>query len=117
MSNKDKALAALLSSDTQREAAAKCGITDRTIRLYLADPSFRSEYQRRKQQLVSDAANQIQASYHSAIRALRGIVESKEATAGEKISAARALLEYGLKFTEITDILSRLEYLEGMIVK
>ena len=110
-------MAALLSSDTQIDAASKCGITDRTLRSYLADPDFNAEYQRRKRQLVSDATRQIQASYQSAVRALRGIVESDISSAGEKISAARALLEFGLKFTEINDIMIRLEDVEQAIKK
>jgi hypothetical protein len=112
MKNREKALAALLSSDTQAEAAVKCGLSDRSIRGYLADPAFNAEYQRRKNALVSDATRQIQASYQSAIRALRAIVDSDKSTAGEKTSAARALLEYGLKFTELNEILPRLEKLE-----
>ena len=108
--NMEKAMAALLSSDTQIDAASKCGITDRTLRSYLADPDFNAEYQRRKRQLVSDATRQIQASYQSAVRALRGIVESDISSAGEKISAARALLEFGLKFTEINDMANYLRF-------
>lgn len=112
MKDREKAMAALLSSDTQAEAAAKCGLSDRTLRSYLADPEFAAEYKRRKRQLVTDATKQIQASYKVAIKALRGIVESENASAGEKISAARALLEYGLRFTEMADVLSRLEDVE-----
>lgn len=112
MKNAEKAMAALLSSDTQAEAAAKCGISDRTLRGYLADPSFNAEYNRQKRQLVSDATRQIQSSYQSAIRALRNIVESGHSSASEKISAARVLLEYGIKFTETNDIITRLEDLE-----
>lgn len=115
MKNREKAMAALLSSDTQAAAAAKCGISDRALRGYLADPSFNAEYQRRKRQLVSDATRQIQASYQSAIRALRGIVESDTSSEGAKISASRALLEFGLKFTETNDIMTRLEELERAV--
>ena len=115
MKNKERAMAALLSSDTQAEAAKKCGLSDRALRCYLADPSFRDEYRQRKRQLVSDATRQIQASYQSAIRALRNIVESDTSSAGEKISAARALLEYGLKFTETNEILTRIEDMERLM--
>ena len=66
MKNKEKALAALLTCDTQREAAAMCGLTDRTLRLYLADPAFYAEYRRRKRQLVSEATKQLPGSYKSA---------------------------------------------------
>ena len=117
MKNREKAMAALLSSDTQAEAAGKCGLSDRALRGYLADPAFNAEYQRRKRQLVSDATRQIQASYQSAIRALRGIVESDTSSAGEKISAARALLEYGLRFTDTNDIMTQLEDMERLMEK
>ena len=110
-------MAALLSSDTQAEAAAKCGLSDRALRGYLADPSFHAEFQRRKRQLVSEATRQIQASYQSAIRALRGIVESNTSSEGARISAARALLEYGLRFTDTNDLLTQLEDMEHLIEK
>ena len=110
-------MAALLSSDTQAEAAAKCGLSDRALRGYLADPAFNAEYQRRKRQLVSDATRQIQASYQSAIRALRGIVESDTSSEGARISAARALLEYGLRFTDTNDIMTQLEDMERLMEK
>lgn len=115
MKNKEKAMAALLSSDTQTEAAAKCGITDRALRQYLADPDFKAEYQAKKKSLVSEATRQIQSSYHSAIKALRDVVESKTSSESARISAARALLEYGLKFTEVSEILKRIEALEELM--
>lgn len=117
MKNREKAMAALLSSDTQTEAAAKCGITDRTMRAYLADPEFYAEYRKRKRQLVSDATRQLQASYQSAIRALRNIVERDDSTEGARISAARALLEYGGRFTETNDIMTEMEELSELADK
>ena len=113
--NREKALAALLSSDTQAEAAAKIGISDRTMRGYLADPEFNAEYQRRKRRLVSDATRQIQTSYQVAINALREIVESKLSSEAGRISAARALLEYGMKFTEVNEVMTQLENIENAI--
>lgn len=112
MKNQEKALAALLSSDTQAEAAAKIGVTARTLRSYLADPAFFAEYQRMRRQVVSDATRQIQSSLHSAIQALLNIVEDENTSAPARISAARSILEYGLRFTEVTDVLTRLEDLE-----
>lgn len=112
MKNQEKAIAALLSSETHTEAARKIGVSDRTLRGYLADPEFYQEYTRRKRQLVSEATKQLQTSYNSAIKALRGIVESETSSENGKISAARALLEYGARFTEATDILERLDSIE-----
>ena len=110
MKNREKVMAALLSSGTQTEAAEKCGITTRTLRTYLADPEFSEEFTRRKRQLITDATRQLQSSYPAAIKALREIVEG--GSEGARISAARALLEYGTRFTEQHEVLTQLEELE-----
>ena len=112
MKDTEKIITALLTSDTQSEASAKAGISDRTLRSYLADPSFNAEYQRRKQKIFTDATRQIQSCLKAAITTLKEIITNKNSSEKSKISASRALLEYGLKFTEITDIMVRLEALE-----
>ncbi len=112
MKDKEKVITALLTSDTKKEASAKAGISDRTLRSYLANPAFNTEYQKRKQKVLLDATRQIQSSLKTAINALNKIVTSKSSSDGAKISASRALLEYGLRFTDIADIIIRLEALE-----
>ena len=112
MKDTEKIITALLTSDTQKEASAKAGISDRTLRSYLANPAFNAEYQRRKQRVLSDVTRQIQANLKTAISALQNIITNETSSDGAKISASRILLEYGLRFTEITDIATRLEALE-----
>lgn len=112
MKDKEKIITALLTSETQSEASAKAGISDRTLRSYLANPAFNAEYQRKKQKILTDASRQIQLCLKTAITALKQIVISETSSDGAKISASRALLEYGIRFTEITDIMIRLEALE-----
>lgn len=112
MKNKEKVLAALLSSDSQIEAAAKAGIAPRTLRDYLADPDFKAEYQRRKDQLISDATQAIQNGYQAAVVALRRITTDEKAPEAARISAARTLLEYGLRFSELSEVLARITVLE-----
>ena len=112
MKDMEKIISALLTSDTQKEASAKAGISDRTLRSYLANPLFNAEYQRRKQKVLLDATRQIQSNLKTAITALHQIITNETSSDGSKISASRVLLEYGLRFTEITDIMTRLEALE-----
>ena len=114
-SDKERALACLLVSDSKAEAAEKAGISDRTLRAYLADPAFKSEYQRRKRKLISDATQQIQKSMKIAISALREIIQRKSSKDSDRITAARLILEYSLRYTEITDILNRIEDLERTV--
>lgn len=109
---KQKALAALLTYKTQEEAAKAAGISVRTIITYLNDPEFRREYEKAAGKLVEKATREIQTGMSDAIFVLRSILESMTATDGSKISAARAVLEFGLRMTETVDLLKRVEALE-----
>ncbi len=107
-----KALSALLTCPTKAAAAKEAGISDSTLRNYLADPEFQKEYKAAFGQLVTDATRQAQKALSPALSALRSIVEDESESAGSRIAAARSLLEYGLRLTEFNDILRDLEGFE-----
>ncbi len=108
----NKALLALLTQPTREAAAKAAGITSKTLRSYLDDPAFLSEYEKALSGLVKDATRQAQQSLSPALSTLREIVEDSRQPATARISAARSLLEYSLRLTEITDILDQLRELE-----
>lgn len=110
---KDKALAALLMHPTQKQAAEACGIAPRTMREYLSDEEFSTAYRDACREMVEDATRQAQQSLNVAITTLREVCEDEEAAAGSRISAARSLLEYGLRMTELWDILATLAKIEA----
>lgn len=112
--NQDKAMAALLTSDTQADAAEKSGLSVRTLRGYMSDPAFAEEYNRRRLEQVTDAARQIQNRLQAAVAILAEIMTSDKpiTAARERIVAARSLLEFGLKYTELADIMTRIKALE-----
>lgn len=110
---KQKALVALLTQPTKEKAAAAAGITSKTLRGYLDDPEFQAEYKKAFAGLVEDATRQAQQAIEPALSTLREIVEDGDENAQARISAARSILEYSMKLTEQTDILARLESLEG----
>lgn len=107
--NKERALQALLTCPTKKAAAEQAGISPRTLRDYLADTEFQSEYKKAFQALVTEATRQAQQSLSPALSALKSIVEDEEESSSSRIAAARALLEYGLRLTEFNDILRELE--------
>jgi hypothetical protein len=98
----------LLTNPT-KEAAAKAGIESRTLRRYLADPDFQAEYQRAVSGMIEDAAAQAKQSLYPALSALRAIIEDGAETASARIQAARTVLEYGLRLTDIMKQLDELE--------
>ena len=112
----NKALLALLTQPTREAAAKAAGITSKTLRSYLDDPAFLSEYEKALSGLVKDATRQAQQSLSPALSTLREIVEDSRQPATARISAARSLLEYSLRLTEITDILDQLRELENRAI-
>ena len=110
---KQKALIALLTQPTKEKAAAAAGITSKTLRGYLDDPEFQAEYRKAFAELVRDATRKVQQALDPAIAVLREIMEDGGENGQVRVSAARSVLEYGLKMTEQTDILARLQELEA----
>lgn len=111
----EKVIAALLATNTREQAAERLGINSRTIRKYFTDPAFVKEYEKAKGKLFSSATQQIQKSIMPAIHTLRDILESETANEQVKVSAARSLLEYGIKLTEMENMYKRLEELENIV--
>lgn len=109
----ERALQALLTSRTVKEAAQKAGTTDNTIRRYMKDPAFMAAYKERVSEIMTAATRNLQQNFTAAIDRLGRIVANDEESGTNQIAAARALLDYGLKFTEFNDILSELEAAEG----
>ena len=107
-----KVLAALLREPTQKAAAASTGVSDRQIREYLSKPEFQEAYRQALSKLVLEASFQARRGYAQALDALREIVTDTGQPPAARISAARSLLEYGLKLTEQADILVKLDELE-----
>lgn len=110
-----KALVALLTQPTKEKAAAAAGITSKTLRSYLDDPEFRAEYRKAFSELVEDATRKMQQTLDPAVAVLREVMENDGENGQVRVSAARSVLEYGLKMTEQIDILNRLQELESAI--
>ncbi len=112
---KQKALVALLTQPTKEKAASAAGITSKTLRGYLDDPEFQAEYKKAFAGLVEDATRKVQQTLDPAVAVLREIMEDSDENGQVRVSAARSVLEYGLKMTEQTDIITRLQELEAAV--
>ena len=112
---KQKALVALLTQPTKEKAAAAARITSKTLRSYLDDPEFQAEYKKAFAGLVEDATRKVQQTLDPAVAVLREIMEDSDENGQVRVSAARSVLEYGLKMTEQTDIITRLQELEAAV--
>lgn len=102
---KQKALQGLLLCSTKKEAAAFAGITEKTMRNYLADPEFQKELRKGYADMVDDAARNLKQAMTPAVKALVDIVTDPEQSGSAKTAASRSLLEFGLRYSEFNDVL------------
>ena len=109
---KERALQALLVSRTRAEAAKAAGIGESTLREYIKDPEFSAAYKQAAAELLNSATMQLRQNLTAAIDRLGQIVTDDTEASPAQISAARTLLDFNLKFTELTDVLDRLTELE-----
>ena len=78
-------------------------------------PEFADALERGRREALADAAHRMAAGYSDTVDALQAIVRDDSAADPARVAAARALLEYGLKFAELTDVNRRLDKLEGLL--
>ena len=110
--NKEKLLAALLTSRSKKEAAAAAGIAERTMRTYFEDPEFCQRYREAFAGVVQDATRRAQQLLEPALSTLQTVMEDEEIPAQARIAAAKSIIDYSLKLTEQADILEQLRELE-----
>lgn len=111
--SKNRVLQALITSPTIKAAADQAGVTEKTVYNYLHDAEFLREYQRIGEQCVHAVSGQLVQSMTKAVSVLLEIATDRECVPGARVQAARSILEYGQKFTELSDILPRIEALEA----
>ena len=110
--NDEKILSALIATKTIGAAAVTAGVSERTIYSRLADDDFRAEYERRQSMTLDAACKALQAAMTDATDVLTSIMKEAGTSPAARISAARSVLEYGYKLTELTDLAARVAALE-----
>ena len=111
--NDEKILCALIAHKTITAAAASAGVSERTVYSRLADDAFRAEYDRRQRTTLDHACKTLQAALTDAVEVLTAIMADSQNAPQSRITAARSVLEYGVKLTELTDLAARVAALEA----
>jgi len=110
---KRRATVALLAEPTVTLAARRCGVKERTLYRYLADPVFKAELRRRQDQSIQAAVAALSGLSGEAIRTLRDTLTDPEATPSVRLRAAVAVLQERRRLGELDDLRQRVEALEG----
>lgn len=113
--NQRKALAALLTSRTHKEAACKCGLSESTVWRYLRDPAFAEHYRAARRVVVDQAVYTLQAEASDAAAVLRDVAQDKAAPPAARVAAARVIVGLAFKGLELGDLQERITSLEEYI--
>lgn len=109
---KERAICALLTADSVPAAAEEAGVSERTLWRWLKLDEFRNAYREARGELVRHAICHVQSSMSKAVLTLIEVMESSDSPASSRVSAAKAMLEFGVKGVEIEDLAERIDQLE-----
>ncbi len=98
-----QALAALLANPSRKAAARACGLSESALFKYEHNNAeFASALAAGRDAQMTEAVQSLTACTGAAVETLQSIVNNKQAQDMAKIAAARALLEFALRFRENT---------------
>lgn len=110
----EKVLAALLSSPSLERAASSLGIAPVTLWRHMQDATFKAAYQDARREVVSHAVTRLQQACSGAVGVLLTVAADRDAPAGARVSAARAILDTAFRAMETEDLAARIEALEAV---
>jgi hypothetical protein len=110
---REQAIVALLSEPTIGEAAARCGIGERTLRRWLTDDEpFQAEYEAARHTTFQAAISRIPALTVRAVDTLAALLGEGEPPV-VRLGAARTVAEIGMHQYDAETILKKLDALEA----
>lgn len=109
---KEQAIIALLEAPTVKEAAEMVKINPATLYKWMALPEFEEAYREARHRAMGEAIARLQQASSEAVDTLRDVMGDQEATPASRVTAARTVLELGMRGTEIEVIEVRLKQLE-----
>ncbi len=109
----ETAVAALLSEATIAAAAAKVGVTERTLHRWLDDPDFSEAYRAARREAVGQAISRLQQGSTHAVTVLFMLMADKSVSSSVRLRAAIAVLDFSLRAVELEDLQQRVEALEA----
>src|SRR5262249_19104839 len=89
-----EAIVALLGEPTVAKAAEACGITERTLYRWLAEPTFSRAFRRTRREAFTHAVGLCQRYSAGAVNALAKIAMDTTAPHASRVSAASNILKF-----------------------
>ena len=103
---------ALLTAPNVRAAAGIAGISEATAWRWLRLDSVQAAASELQDTLLADATRHATGLLTEALDTLAGIMRDNGYSASARVGAARAILETGLRYSELIELARRVEVLE-----
>jgi hypothetical protein len=113
----ERALAAVLSHPTTKEAALAAGISETTLWRYTRDEEFSRRLKEARREAFDHTVTRLQKSSGEAVTVLRDLMMKEDAPAAARISAARTVLDYAMRAAEQDELKARINELEKFILR
>lgn len=108
----DDAIAAIIANPTIKAAAAACGVTEKTMHVWLKEPEFSKKVREAQDEIARESIARVLNTIGCALDALVEIATDTEGNPGTRVSAAKALLDQSLRVYELETVQRRLDALE-----
>lgn len=107
-------LNALLAYPTVREASAATCVPESPIYLKLKDQQFLEQYNSAKVSMLHSTTTFLQAKLSEATATIIELMSDTATPPQVRLSAARSVFEFCIKLTEQSEVIKRIEALEGI---
>ena len=110
---KSRAIDAILSCDTREAAASAARVSVRSLTRWVGEAAFANELSRRRTRLLAEAANVLARGAVAAARCLVGMAAGEIKPSSARAAAARSVLDFARKTSELDELELRLSELEA----
>lgn len=111
----EKAILALLTEPTIRQAAEVSGVGETTLYRWMQEKEFNQAFKDARKQAFSQTISRLQQATTDAVQTLRDIMTSADAPASSRVTAAKTVIEMAYKAYEMEDLAAELEEIKNYI--
>jgi len=108
-----KVIAAILEHGSLGDAARSAGISERSLRRWMHDPTFETELRAARRRLLDGAINRLRRTADGAVSVLDTLARDEKTPASVRVAAAFRLITAALQAAELQDLGERMDELEG----
>jgi hypothetical protein len=111
----ERALQAVLSHRTLKEAALAAAISYETLWRLMKDEVFQHHLREARREALSHAGLRFLTASADAVTVLQDLMLNEKTPAAARITASRTIIDYSVRIAEIEDLIARLSRVEHFL--